>query len=157
MSNITYKILIVEDNPADQMLAQLALDQVRNGFKFDIKIANTLAEALPLADWADAAVVDLQLPDSTGLDTVLAIKEQSPTLPILILSGDDNLPQIALRAGRYGVAGAIPKASTNDCLASAVAVTLGVAAARIEADRRYRQQLIAVDQMCANETASEAE
>src|SRR5437868_12192785 len=95
-------ILFVED---DQELA-LALaggfgdDDTSN---FIIEAAPTLEEAIALlgSGRIDVVLLDLNLPDSRGLETFFKIQRIAPELPIIILSGlaDEELALESVRAG----------------------------------------------------------
>lgn len=95
-------ILLVEDNPGDSRLIQEMLADVA-GSKADVMVAETLADGLHRAQAGtfDAMLLDLSLPDSTGLDTLRAVKEATPAVPIIVLTGteDDELASAALREG----------------------------------------------------------
>jgi two-component system, NarL family, invasion response regulator UvrY len=69
-------------------------------------------------DW-DVLVLDLNLPDSTGLDLLQRVKEERPKLPVLILTicSED---EFAIRALRCGAAGYLTKKSAPEELVAAV-------------------------------------
>ena len=80
--------------------------------------AASLIEQLPKADWS-VVVLDISLPDRSGLDVLLELKEKRPDLPVLILS---MLPedQFAIRALQAGAAGYISKQNAPDELVRAI-------------------------------------
>lgn len=80
--------------------------------------AASLLEQLPKADWS-VVVLDISLPDRSGLDVLLELKEKRPDLPVLILS---MLPedQFAIRALQAGAAGYISKQNAPDELVRAI-------------------------------------
>jgi len=84
-------VLLVEDNLAD---AELATDGLRNSvdMSFHVERVDELASALVrLAEGGiDVALVDLALPDSSGIETFLAIRAAAPTVPIVVLTGLDD-------------------------------------------------------------------
>ncbi len=65
--------------------------------------APRLAEAIRLVKTCtfDIILIDLNLPDSTGIETFSALKEAAPELPIVILSGRDD-DELALQAMHEG-------------------------------------------------------
>ena len=67
----------------------------------------------------DVAILDLSMPDATGLDLMKQIKIEKPALPILILSVHPE-DQYALRTLRAGASGYLTKGSAPDELVSAV-------------------------------------
>ncbi|MDD5708733.1 MAG: diguanylate cyclase, partial [Kiritimatiellae bacterium] len=98
------RILVVEDAPGDFNLIRLQarLAKLEHGSE-PIIWAQTLAEGIAAArrDSPDIALLDLSLPDSTGLATVRALHAAIPDMPIIVLTGlDDNaLAVAALEAG----------------------------------------------------------
>jgi DNA-binding response OmpR family regulator len=78
------RLLIVEDN---QRLCQAVAESLRvQGFAVDT--AASVAEGLRIwraADY-DAAVLDLMLPDASGLDALKEMRDRGSTTPVLILT-----------------------------------------------------------------------
>jgi len=97
------RILLVEDNPGD---AKLVLHMLRDA-PADLRIAPLHVESLDAAlkvlaaERFDAVLLDLSLPDSTGLDTVHRVVQASPTLPIVVLTGLDD-SEVGLEAVQAG-------------------------------------------------------
>lgn len=84
-------VLLVEDNPGDARLIQEEFNEARYG-QFKIEWVDRLGkglEALTNAQF-DVVLLDLSLPDSTGLDTLVKVQEHSPDLPIVVLTGLDD-------------------------------------------------------------------
>lgn len=83
-----YSVLLVEDNPGDADLARVRLSEATD-VAFDVTEAPTLAEALRSIDAKEsrAILLDLNLPDSTGLETLRRVRSASPSAPILVVSG----------------------------------------------------------------------
>lgn len=85
----TLKLLIVEDNPIDQKLLFEYLDEL--SIKTSKTIVQTLADArcyLISNINFDLIILDLNLPDSKGINTITAIKELT-TNRILIFTGSN--------------------------------------------------------------------
>lgn len=88
----TQRILLIEDNPGDARLVQLMLEEGgEDGFSF--RHVGRLADAWgPIrAGLIDCALLDLSLPDADGLEGVDQITEVAPDLPIIVLTGRDDL------------------------------------------------------------------
>ncbi|MEW6669827.1 MAG: response regulator [Thermodesulfobacteriota bacterium] len=102
MSHETLKILLVEDNPDDAEFFRLAIRQ-DTGRNYELVHAERLSDANGRLDRQefDLVVTDLELPDSVGLDTFFALKEKTPHIPIIILSGLSD-EKAAIRAVREG-------------------------------------------------------
>ncbi len=85
------KLLLVEDNPADADFLAASLRRQRAS---DIQIVNvaTLAEAVAQLglDKFDVVLLDLHLPDGSGLQCLDAIQAVDNEIPVVVLSGQDD-------------------------------------------------------------------
>ncbi|HEX6539769.1 MAG TPA: GGDEF domain-containing response regulator [Candidatus Dormibacteraeota bacterium] len=98
----TQRILLIEDNAGDARLVQLMLDDGGEG-GFTVNHVDRLAAAWPpiRAGSIDCALVDLSLPDADGLEGVDQLIESAPDLPIIVLTGRDDL-DLAIAALQHG-------------------------------------------------------
>ena len=102
MSDIPIRVLLVEDNPGDARLIQEFLFEANRG-SFEIEVAGKLFEALEAlsARTFNVVLLDLSLPDSSGLDTLTRTNADAPQVPIIVLTGlDDDM--LAIEAVRRG-------------------------------------------------------
>jgi signal transduction histidine kinase/DNA-binding response OmpR family regulator len=88
----TLRILLIEDNPGDAGLIRYAL-QHSGGLLASLDWAKTLRDGKALAGQQayDAVLLDLTLPDSSGLATVTALRQAAPALPIVVMTGHDDM------------------------------------------------------------------
>lgn len=100
------RVLLVEDNPGDARLIRRMLANLEPGSSgphYDAAWTDQLVTGLShLAQQpVDIVLLDLSLPDSQGLDTVLRVQEAAPDLPIVVLTGldDEALALQAMHAG----------------------------------------------------------
>jgi diguanylate cyclase (GGDEF)-like protein/PAS domain S-box-containing protein len=96
------RVLHVEDNPVDADLTRRML--ARQSPDIEVEPASTLAAALIClqeADRYDLALVDLKLPDGSGLELLAQIRERQLPLAVVMLtgSGDPEAAIAALQAG----------------------------------------------------------
>jgi signal transduction histidine kinase/DNA-binding response OmpR family regulator len=104
MSDAPTKILLVEDNLGDAGLIKAALREDSSAAPtFDLVHAERLSEALKLLREADFGLVllDLMLPDGSGVNNVVRVKDVAPSLPIVIMSGIND-EAVAIEAMRNG-------------------------------------------------------
>lgn len=93
-------VLLIEDSRTDAMLIKscLKLSQMACSFVIVERLVDAEVE---LKHPFDVAIVDLNLPDSCGMDTVRRVRELRPDLPIVVFSGDadDEKGVQAMREG----------------------------------------------------------
>jgi len=86
-------ILCVDDETVPLTLRRLVLE--KSGFA--VVPASSATEALDIlkAQAVDLVLTDLLMPGLSGLDLARKIKERSPALPIILLSGVNEVPEDA--------------------------------------------------------------
>ena len=100
--NSKLKILLVEGNPRDADLLKEILEETGD-HQFQITHVERLSQAIKRlrADSFDTILLDLLLPDATGIETFLKLVAQVPEVPIIVLTGLNNeyLASSALQNG----------------------------------------------------------
>ena len=93
------KVLVVEDEPSIRLTVTEFLR--RDGY--EAVAAPDLTTAAGLADGIDVAVVDVNLPDGSGIDLLRRLGGQEPYVPVIIITGEPQLARISeiIRAGAY--------------------------------------------------------
>jgi len=96
------QLLIIEDNPSDLFLLREYLNHVQLKVE-EIIIAEKIQQVLdlPTPFHPDLIFLDLNLPDSNGLETFLTVNRRMPDAAIIILSGLNDTV-IALQAIQAG-------------------------------------------------------
>src|SRR5262249_1532890 len=113
--------LLIEDNPVQaKLIANLLAGSTSP--VFDLQIAGQLGEGLERIDAAesgngshghvDIVLLDLVLPDSEDLDTFARVHAHAPNLPVVILTGLDDV-SIAARAVELGAQDYLLKAKMD--------------------------------------------
>jgi two-component system cell cycle sensor histidine kinase/response regulator CckA len=95
------RVLLIEDNAADaRLLAESLADIPSPQFQLDCRFSLAEAVAAHPPDY-DVVMVDLSLPDSSGIGTVFEVRRRFPELPVIVLTGmlDENLAIAALQQG----------------------------------------------------------
>jgi DNA-binding response OmpR family regulator len=96
------KVLLVEDNPAQAVLVREELLEAGRG-QVEVTSVETLRRAREHISQfpVQAILLDLSLPDSSGLDTLAEIQQSGPDFPILVLTGneDESLAKQAVGMG----------------------------------------------------------
>ncbi|MFC2039162.1 sensor histidine kinase [Chloroflexota bacterium] len=85
------KVLLIEDNPGDARLIREMLSESRDT-QIELDVADRLSSGLDrLASGGfDLVLLDLSLPDSQGLEACIETHNQSPHVPIVVLTGLDD-------------------------------------------------------------------
>lgn len=96
------RILLIEDNPGDARLVEMMLAE-SVAPTFDLTHVVRIADAWePVRSGAvDCALVDVSLPDADGLEGVEQLRDGAPELPIIVLTGRDDL-DLAISALQRG-------------------------------------------------------
>ena len=102
MNNALIKVLLIEDNPGDARLLQELLTEV-SFIQFEFHQADRLRQGIELVKTQsfDVILLDLSLPDSQELATFIALHQQAPGIPIVVITGLDD-ETLALRAVHEG-------------------------------------------------------
>jgi|WetSurMetagenome_2_1015567.scaffolds.fasta_scaffold174195_2 signal transduction histidine kinase len=135
------KILIIEDSVSDAALLQEEILQCNPG-AYRINAANSLkqAEKYFKEDIVEAVLLDLNLPDSAGLETVQKVMTSQPDVPIVVLTGFDD-EKTGIEAVRMGAQDYLVKGKTDGRLLSH-AVRYAIERKKLEVElRRTRDEL----------------
>jgi signal transduction histidine kinase len=96
------KVLLIEDNPGDAQLIQELLSDV-NRASFQIEVAGRLSDGLETLSKRtfDVVLLDLSLPDCSGLETLAKAHSENNEVAIIVLTGlsDEEIAVKALRKG----------------------------------------------------------
>ncbi len=102
MSEPAVRVLLLEDDEDDYLLTQDLLSESQHR-PFRLAWTDTLRKALQLLPESppDVILLDLSLPDSTGLETFDSVYKCAPSVPIIVLSGlaDEDTAVEAVHAG----------------------------------------------------------
>lgn len=103
MSNNDVSILLIEDSPTDARLVKEMLADAGDGLPHNIHRVSRFSEGL---EWlennaTDVILLDLSLPDSQGLDTLVRVHERVPNIPIVVLTGFDD-ESLGIAAMQHG-------------------------------------------------------
>ncbi|QZP19360.1 response regulator transcription factor [Pseudomonas sp. DR208] len=106
-----YKILIADDHP---LFREAIHNVISDGFPgSDVLETADLDSALALTqehDDLDLILLDLNMPGMHGLNGLINLRNESPTIPVVIVSAEQD-KQIVLQAITYGAVGFITKSS----------------------------------------------
>lgn len=117
-----HHVLIVEDHA---VMSQILVAYLSNQSDFDIcGTASTGEDALTqLPGDADIVLVDLSLPEMSGIDLIREVRTRWPALPCLVCSGHDEALYVG-RALAAGVRGYVAKGNPAE-LSEGIRCVLG--------------------------------
>ncbi|WP_285961151.1 response regulator AgmR [Pseudomonas tohonis] len=115
-----YKILIADDHP---LFREAIHNVISDGFP-DSEVMETadLDSALGLTqehDDLDLILLDLNMPGMHGLNGLINLRNEAPTIPVVIVSAEQD-KQIVLQAITYGAVGFITKSSPRAQMTEAI-------------------------------------
>lgn len=106
-----YKILIADDHP---LFREAIHNVISDGFPgSEVMETGDLDSALALSqehDDLDLILLDLNMPGMHGLNGLINLRNESPTIPVVIVSAEQD-KQVVLQAIIYGAVGFITKSS----------------------------------------------
>lgn len=146
--NRSLRILLVEDNPGDAYLIEDML--INADVRYELKRVERLSAAIEQirTDAFDAILLDLGLPDSKGLDTLIKLNQSRPKAPVIVLTGlvDETVGTEAVKAGAqdYLIKGQIDK----NPLARSIKYAIERAKVEAEREQYFKFFQTSADLMC---------
>lgn len=92
-TNRLFKLFVIEDNRTESMLLQLALSEIKNLIIQSFSTASQLLEHLP--EQPDIVLVDLILPDMSGIELIKKIQAFNPDIRIVVVSAQRDMDVLA--------------------------------------------------------------
>jgi two-component system invasion response regulator UvrY len=118
------RVLIVDDHPVVRKgLLQILAQEPDIAVAVEAETAAKMLDLVREEQW-DIVVLDITLPDRSGLEALKDLKAMRPTLPVLILSMHPE-DQYAMRVLKAGAAGYMNKDSASEELVNAVRKVVG--------------------------------
>lgn len=115
------KILVTDDHPIMRDALKITLGALMP--EAEILCAGQLGEAVAMAraQPPDLAILDLGLPETTGIGALTRFREMVPEVPVVVFSAADDRATV-LAALDAGAMGFIPKTVPSDVLMSALRI-----------------------------------
>lgn len=101
VEDAAWTVLLVDDEPGQRRLFDI--DLRRGGVDAALVFAGSATEAMDrlTEQRVDLVVLDLGLPDATGLEALHMVRAGAPSVPVVVLTGLDDA-EVGLRAVREG-------------------------------------------------------
>lgn len=136
-------VLLIEDNPGDAFLIQGMLGATHTGC-FQLEHVERLQDAISLLEQQSFNVIllDLSLPDSKGLQSLETLEQHSPSVPVVILTGQND-EAFATQAVHTGAQDYLVKGQVTQ---EVLARTIRYAIERQKSDEILRQRTLELEQ-----------
>jgi diguanylate cyclase (GGDEF)-like protein len=96
------RIALIEDSPEYALLVRhLMVEELGDSVLVDHRGSISDAKAALVEEDLGCILLDLSLPDATGLEGLKAVRARAPQVPIVVLSGEDN-EDVAVQAVHEG-------------------------------------------------------
>ncbi|MGH7890263.1 MAG: PAS domain S-box protein, partial [Thermodesulfobacteriota bacterium] len=114
MEDRPIQLLLIEDDPKYADLVRIILSRGKN-IHFDLDWRDSLSKGLQrLAEGGiELVLLDLQLPDSGGIETFVKAYKQVSNIPIIVLTGNDD-ETMAVKSVHMGAQDYLIKANINN-------------------------------------------
>ena len=148
MTTLPLQVLLIEDNPADASMITGLLAQAR-GWEFALTWVGDLSAGIDRlrGGGIDLVLLDLGLPESTGLATVQRLVAQGVPLPTLIVLSGVTDEEIAIKALQLGAQDYLVKGQVGSALL--------LRAIRYAIGRRQADEAVTRELMRTRELATE--
>jgi signal transduction histidine kinase len=135
------RVLLVEDSPSDALLLEESLEETLPG-EFKITCVECWADAgrRLRQEQFDVLLLDLSLPDTSGLDTILRARAEAPRLPVIVLTGQVN-EAMGLEAVRLGIQDYLVKGQ-GDARHTVRAIRYAIERKQAEEDLRQTEEAL---------------
>lgn len=118
------KIIIADDHPLfRQALVNILTSQFHELTIFEAETVGELDEILQQHDDADLLLLDLNIPNAHGFNTLVNIRNTFPHIGILVISGQEDKVTVG-KSISFGAAGFIPKSTSADEMLKAIKAVL---------------------------------
>lgn len=118
------KILIADDHSLVREGLKIALTGLpARSLPIEAASAAEVHEAMSANPDIDLIVLDLQMPDVSGLELLTELCNSRPDIPVVVVSASEDC-RVMQRAIEHGAAGFIPKSVANGVLVSAMQLVL---------------------------------
>ena len=140
------RVLLVEDDPEDAMIIR-DLCCGRDGMRMPLEVADSLTTALSTSKLSsfDVVLLDLGLPESSGLETFQKARDALPDKPIVVLTGLDD-PDVAQQCMAGGAQEFIDKATLGPFMGRVILNTVK----RAELEKSIRATSRSMDDLIRN-------
>jgi diguanylate cyclase (GGDEF)-like protein len=132
------RVLLVEDNPGDvRLIKEMLASPAYFGVTYQLSQVEILSVAVQLCSInpIDVILLDLNLPDSAGMETLQSLNGMFPQLPIVVLTGLNDA-ELTMQSVQHGAQDYVTKEECTSQLLARV-IHYAIERKRIEAQLKY--------------------
>jgi diguanylate cyclase (GGDEF)-like protein len=132
------RVLLVEDNPGDvRLIKEMLASPAYFGVTYQLSQVEVLSVAVQPCSInpIDVILLDLNLPDSTGMETLQSLNGMFPQIPIIVLTGLNDA-ELTMQSVQYGAQDYVTKEECTSQLLTRV-IHYAIERKRIEAQLKY--------------------
>lgn len=115
-----YNILIADDHP---LFREAICNVIRSGFPgcsiIETADLESTVQTATEHDNLDLILLDLNMPGMSGLNGLMSLRNEAPTIPVVIVSAEQD-KHIVLQAITYGAVGFITKSTPREQMTAAI-------------------------------------
>ncbi|MCK2150722.1 response regulator [Marinobacter alexandrii] len=115
-----YKILIADDHPLfREAISSVIASGFQNSTIIETDDLDSAVEITRENDDLDLILLDLNMPGMHGLNGLITLRNEAPSIPVVIVSAEED-KQVVLQAITYGAIGFITKSSPRAQMTEAI-------------------------------------
>lgn len=151
MTDTPTNLLLIEDNPGDARLIKIMLAEAK-GMKFFLTWVDNLSAGVQIlaTNTIDVVLLDLGLPESSGLDTLRRLQAQAPRVPTLVVLSGLSDENVAFQAVQSGAQDYLVKGRVDSAL---LVRSIRYALERSQAEEALRQAQAELERRVVERTA----
>jgi DNA-binding NarL/FixJ family response regulator len=118
-------LIIADDHPLFRAALKEAVGRNIPGAQIvEASSLDTLQHAISRNPDADAILLDLRMPGAKGFSSLLYLRAEHPTVPVIIVSASEDA-SVVQRALDFGASGFIPKSARIESIGDSLRTVLG--------------------------------
>lgn len=132
------RVLLVEDNPGDvRLIKEMLASPAYFGVTYQLSQVEILSVAVQMCSInpIDVILLDLNLPDSAGMETLQSLNGMFPQIPIIVLTGLNDA-ELTMQSVQHGAQDYVTKEECTSQLLTRV-IHYAIERKRIEAQLKY--------------------
>jgi DNA-binding NarL/FixJ family response regulator len=136
------RLIIADDHPLFRAaLREVVARQIPGAHIIEVSSIDGLQAAIANHPDADMILLDLRMPGARGFSSLLSLRAEYPTVPIVVVSASEDA-SVVRRALDFGASGFIPKSASIEIIGESLRTVLdgGISAPRLHEGRTKAEE-----------------